>query len=71
MKYNIDGSDSGLGCIDVGRAGEDDRYQDLAIMWQNLGEFGSRLQERFLQSYGIAKLDRRKLDFHLMLDELF
>lgn len=59
------------GCIDVGRAGVADRYQDLAIMWNNLGEFGPALQRRFLRTYGIAKLDRRKLDFHLMLDELF
>ncbi len=59
------------GCIDVGRTGIADRYQDLAIAWNCLGEFGPALQQRFLTQYGIAEVDRRKLDFHLMLDELF
>lgn len=59
------------GCIDVGKAGIADRYQDLAILWNGLGEFGPALQERLFQQYGIAVPDRRKLDFHLMLDELF
>lgn len=60
-----------VGCIDVGRAGIADRYQDLAILWNCLHEFGPALQDRLFQSYGIAKPDRRKLRFHLMLDELF
>ncbi|MBY9062104.1 APH(3')-I family aminoglycoside O-phosphotransferase [Sphingomonas yunnanensis] len=60
-----------LGCIDVGRAGIADRYQDIAILWNCLGEFGGALQERFLDRYGARPLDRRRLDFHLMLDELF
>lgn len=59
------------GCIDLGRAGVADRYQDLAIMWNCLGEFGADCQERFLASYGVAQLDADKLSFHLMLDELF
>ncbi|KHJ55204.1 aminoglycoside phosphotransferase [Aureimonas altamirensis] len=60
-----------LGCIDVGRVGIADRYQDLAILWNRLEEFGSPLQERFFQRYGVADVDRRKLQFHLMLDEFF
>ncbi|MGW8392130.1 APH(3')-I family aminoglycoside O-phosphotransferase [Pseudoduganella sp. HUAS MS19] len=59
------------GCIDAGRVGIADRYQDLAIAWNCLGEFGASLQERFLAQYGVRDLDRRKLQFHLMLDELF
>lgn len=59
------------GCIDAGRVGIADRYQDLAIAWNCLGEFGASLQERFLAQYGVHDLDRRKLEFHLMLDELF
>ncbi|WP_208278130.1 APH(3')-I family aminoglycoside O-phosphotransferase [Massilia oculi] len=59
------------GCIDAGRVGIADRYQDLAIAWNCLGEFGGALQERFLRQYGIVEPDRRKLQFHLMLDELF
>ena len=59
------------GCIDAGRVGIADRYQDLAIAWNCLGEFGGALQERFLRTYGITEPDWRKLQFHLMLDELF
>lgn len=58
-------------CIDVGRAGIADRYQDIAIAWNCLGAFGSLLQERFLTSYGIAEPDYRKIRFHILLDELF
>lgn len=60
-----------VGCIDVGRAGLADRYQDLAIAWNGLGAFGRPLQARFLQTYGVDRLDERKLSFHLMLDEFF
>jgi aminoglycoside 3'-phosphotransferase-1 len=60
-----------VGCIDVGRVGIADRYQDLAILWHSLGEFDPGLQDRFLARYGIADVDRGKLHFHLLLDELF
>jgi aminoglycoside 3'-phosphotransferase-1 len=60
-----------IGCIDVGRVGIADRYQDLAILWNCLGEFDASLQERMLVRYGITDPDQRKLQFHLMLDELF
>lgn len=59
------------GCIDVGKVGLADPYQDIAIMWNCLGEFGSAAQDRFLAAYGILNLDRDKLEFHLLLDELF
>jgi len=60
-----------VGCIDTGRVGIADRYQDLAILWNSLGEFGASLQDRLFEQYGIADADERKLQFHLMLDELF
>ena len=60
-----------IGCIDVGRVGIADRYQDLAILWNCLGEFGVSLQDRLLEQYGVPKVDECKLQFHLMLDELF
>jgi aminoglycoside 3'-phosphotransferase I len=60
-----------VGCIDVGRLGLADRYQDLAIIWNCLGEFDASLRERFWRQYGIADVDGRKLEFHLLLDELF
>ncbi len=60
-----------IGCIDLGRVGIADRYQDLAILWSCLGEFDPALQDRLFEQYGIADPDQAKLQFHLMLDELF
>jgi aminoglycoside 3'-phosphotransferase-1 len=59
------------GCIDVGRAGVADRYQDLAIVWRALGALDALLQQRLLRQYGILDIDQDKLQFHLLLDELF
>jgi aminoglycoside 3'-phosphotransferase-1 len=59
------------GCIDVGRAGLADRYQDIAILWNCLGDFGPHLQRRLLAALGEASGDRARIDFHVLLDELF
>lgn len=59
------------GCIDVGRAGAADPYQDLAILWHNLAEFGEAAQRALWPAYGIRDPDERKLRFHLCLDEFF
>jgi aminoglycoside 3'-phosphotransferase-1 len=63
--------DATVGCIDVGRAGIADRYQDLAILWNCLSDFGPALQTRLFTSYGIDRPDEAKIRFHLSLDELF
>lgn len=59
------------GCIDVGRLGRADRYQDIAILWQNLSEHGPEAQQRFVTAYGLHSLDPARLSFHRLLDELF
>lgn len=59
------------GCVDMGRLGVADRYQDLAILRDCLGEFDAGLQARLFDAYGIAEPDPRKLRFHLALDEFF
>lgn len=59
------------GCIDLGRAGVADRYHDLAILWDCLGEFDESLRAVMFDVYGIAQPDPRKIDFHLCLDEFF
>lgn len=59
------------GMIDVGRAGAADPYQDIAILWQNLGEFGSEWQKMLLAQLGVTAPDLRRLHFHRCLDELF
>ncbi|MFD1033097.1 APH(3')-I family aminoglycoside O-phosphotransferase [Sphingomonas hankookensis] len=60
-----------MGCIDLGRVGIADRYQDLAILANGLGEFDAALVARMLAAYGIAAPDEVKTTFHLLLDELF
>lgn len=60
-----------VGCIDVGRAGIADPYQDLAILWANLGAFDDALQARLFAAYGIAEPDANRIAFHLALDECF
>lgn len=59
------------GCIDVGRAGRADRYQDLAIAWNGLGDFDPALQRRLFTAYGLPQPDMARIDYHLMLDEFF
>ncbi|RZI57569.1 MAG: aminoglycoside 3'-phosphotransferase [Rubrivivax sp.] len=60
-----------VGVIDLGRAGIADLYRDLAILTNCLDEFGPTLRDTLFSAYGIAEPDRRKLDFHLLLDECF
>jgi len=59
------------GCIDVGRAGVADPYQDLAILWHSVAEFGEDAQRALWAAYGITTPDERKIRFHLCLDEFF
>jgi aminoglycoside 3'-phosphotransferase I len=59
------------GCIDVGLTAVADRYQDIGIMWSDLGSYGADLQSRFLDRYGIGEPDMRRLRFHALLNELF
>lgn len=60
-----------VGCIDVGRLGLADRYQDLAILWNCLREYGPALPQRVFDRYGLSRPDFGKVEFHLLLDELF
>lgn len=67
----LDARGAVTGCIDVGRLGVADPYQDVAILWQNLADHGAAAQRAFLDAMGIAEPDRARLDFHRCLDELF
>jgi aminoglycoside 3'-phosphotransferase I len=67
----LDDAGAVTGCIDLGRMGLADPYQDLAIMWQNLDEFGGEAQRAFLDAYGVGEVHERRLRFHRCLDELF
>lgn len=58
------------GCIDVGRVGTANPYQDLAILADSLADFGPDLPAELFRAYGIQP-DDRKIAFHLCLDEMF
>jgi aminoglycoside 3'-phosphotransferase-1 len=60
-----------VGCLDVGRAGPADRYQDLAILWNCLRGHGEAVTAAMWRGYGIAQPDHARLQVHLLLDELF
>lgn len=64
--YNISGF------IDWGRGGVSDRHQDIGIgcrsIKRNLGE---EMVPVFLEEYGLDKIDYSKIDYYILLDELF
>lgn len=66
----LDDDGTVLGCIDVGRVGLADRYQDLAILAACLDEFDDSLAGQLFSAYGVEP-DRRRIDLHICLDELF
>lgn len=57
------------GLVDWGRAGLADRYQDLALFCRSLEN--TELINGFLSAYGIEDVDQEKLEFYVLLDELF
>lgn len=60
------------GFIDLGRAGIADRYQDLALAARSLaGNFGPGWEPLLWDAYGLESVDSAKLDYYLLLDELF
>jgi aminoglycoside phosphotransferase len=61
------------GFIDWGQGGIADRYQDLALVSRSIMyNLGSRKWvELFYNEYGLENLDRNKIRYYMMLDELF
>lgn len=61
------------GFIDMGRAGVADKYQDIALFYRsmkyNLGS--EELFPLFLREYGLEEVQREKIDYYILLDELF
>lgn len=60
-----------VGCIDVGRLGLADRYQDLAILARDLRDHEPALELRLFHAYGLTHPEVDRLRFHQLLDELF
>jgi aminoglycoside phosphotransferase len=65
-----DGAISGI--IDWGSGGIADRYQDIALAVRSLGHNGlADYVPLFLSSYGIEEPDRARIQYYILLDELF
>lgn len=60
------------GFIDLGRSGVADRYQDIALCVRSMEHnFGTaRYTDRLFEELGIAR-DDFKIDYYILLDELF
>lgn len=58
--------------IDLGRGGVADKYQDIALAVRNIHEeFGLVWVDYFIKNYGISDIDFRKVNYYILLDELF
>jgi aminoglycoside 3'-phosphotransferase-2 len=59
------------GFVDLGSAGLGDPYRDLAqTLWSLEYNYGPGWEEEFLEAYGMAGMDRGKLDYYLKLSSL-
>lgn len=67
----IDDDGTVSGCIDAGRLGVADPYQDIAICWRDLGGFGAATQAMFLDALRLDPPDWQRITLHRSLDELF
>lgn len=65
-----DGTFSGF--VDCGRCGRADRYQDLALAFRSIEHnFGSDLAAKFLDAYGVDRVDAEKISYYQLVDEFF
>jgi aminoglycoside phosphotransferase len=60
------------GLVDVGRLGVSDRYRDVAIIVRSLGQtIGPEVTYVLLDAYGIPHPDLSRLEFYVLLDEMW
>jgi len=61
------------GFIDWGRGGVADKYQDIGIAARTLkyNLDSEELIEFFFQEYGLKEVDREKVNYYILMDELF
>jgi len=58
--------------VDVGRLGVSDRYRDLGIIARSLvSNVGPEVASRFFDAYGVARPDLLRLEYYVLLDELW
>ena len=73
MPNVILGGDRVAGFIDLGGAGIADRYQDLALAVRSLRHNyqTDEYKSLFMACYGLRDWDEEKIDYYILLDELF
>jgi len=61
------------GFVDLGRGGVADRYQDIALAVRSIRHNlkSEKFVELFLDAYGLKNVDFSKIDYYILLDELF
>ncbi len=60
------------GVVDVGRLGVSDRYRDLGIAVRSIARnLGPELAWRFLDAYGVPHPHLERLEYYVLLDELW
>lgn len=61
-----------ISVVDMGRVGVSDRYRDLAIVARSLvANLGPEVGYRFFDAYGLSHPDPVKLEFYVLLDDLW
>ncbi|MEJ7583504.1 MAG: aminoglycoside 3'-phosphotransferase [Acidimicrobiales bacterium] len=61
-----------IGLVDLGRVGVSDRYRDLAIASRTLVEnLGPEVVWRFFAAYGLADPDPARLEWYVLVDDLW
>ena len=60
------------GFVDLHRAGIADRYKDIALAVRSIrSNLGLGLKQDFLNAYGVAEPDHKKIEYYMLLDEFF
>lgn len=61
------------GLIDMDNAGVGDKYRDIALALRSIEHnfMDRKLWSYFIKCYGEDKIDMGKVDYHILLDELF
>jgi len=60
------------GFIDLDRAGVSDRYNDLAIASRSIQyNLGGDYEQLFFEYYGVEDVDKEKIAYYRLMDELF
>jgi len=61
-----------VGFIDWGRGGVSDKYQDIGIACRSIKHnIGEEMIPIFLEKYGLDFVDKAKIEYYILLDELF